>query len=835
MNQIIGDPNKYDFGYDFNYALWTANTTITLTNVPWNNDYRDVVSFSSTNDLNSYIDRNDAQNVTISKSMYAKANEPINIDAPFNVANQFNYVRAYNPAQPVHGAGGNDVPKYFYYFITDVRYVAPNTTQIVVQLDVWQTYIRQVQFGRCYIERGHIGVANEDQFRNYGRDYLTIPEGLDTGSNYMVVDKITRQIMSMTDKGQTAENAYRYVGHSVLIASTIDLEKDPGTEKDPKLHSAMGGSALGVASGASFYIFKNAYDFMLFMQKYSQFPWVTQGITSITLIPDYRRYYGDLGARLPFGGYKAPQSSTGRQTWNLQDGDFRDRADIVSYIPPRYRGLKKFFTFPYLGIRVASNTGQQVILQPEMWNSVHGEIREMATLMPPSARISLVPLNYNSRRTDGINDGKSPNGDGMDRTVSMSNFPTLPIVNDGAILYMAQNAHSLSYGYQSADWSQQRALAGNQASYDNAGASMQGARNANIIGNNADISATGIGNQLASDSMIVRGIAGTLSSGVGGAGAGPAGIIAGAAAGAGSWATSAIQTGMQNDANNSMLVNRLAANNAQTQNAQDVSGYIRDTNKGLADWAARGDYENQIAGMNAKIHDAQLSPPSMSGQMGGELMNLVNDVMEFRIEFIMPDQASISVIGEYWLRYGYAVNRFSFIPDNLLVMTKFSYWKLKETYIRAAGMPELFKQAIRGILEKGVTVWADPDDIGMIDPVDNKPIAGITLEGYVPPEPTPDPEPEPPKPVKRKQRKMIVFSSIDDNPATPGNVWALAGTSPGTEANWLETRDAQRALDYQKACDVDNPVGIPIAEFRTLKLSYLSPVQTQDVPAGGGA
>ena len=62
-----------------------------------------------------------------------------------------------------------------------------------------------------------------------------------------------------------------------------------------------------------------------------------------------------------------------------------------------------------------------------------------------------------------------------------------------------------------------------------------------------------------------------------------------------------------------------------------------------------------------------------------------------------------------------------------MVMTKFTYWKLSETYIKTGPMPEGFKQAIRGIFEKGVTVWADPTYIGTTDLAENKPLEGITL------------------------------------------------------------------------------------------------------------
>jgi hypothetical protein len=117
--------------------------------------------------------------------------------------------------------------------------------------------------------------------------------------------------------------------------------------------------------------------------------------------------------------------------------------------------------------------------------------------------------------------------------------------------------------------------------------------------------------------------------------------------------------------------------------------------------------------------------PSVSGQMGGETLNYVNGRFEIGVRYKIPDLAAITRIGEYWLRYGYAIRNFIVPPANLMVMEKFTYWKMQETYITTAPMPETFKQTIRGIFEKGVTVWASPAYIGNIDIADNAKLPGI--------------------------------------------------------------------------------------------------------------
>jgi hypothetical protein len=61
-----------------------------------------------------------------------------------------------------------------------------------------------------------------------------------------------------------------------------------------------------------------------------------------------------------------------------------------------------------------------------------------------------------------------------------------------------------------------------------------------------------------------------------------------------------------------------------------------------------------------------------------------------------------------------------------MVMTKFTYWKMTEAYISSSMVPEGHKQVLRGIMEKGFTVWANPADIGEIDIADNAPLAGVS-------------------------------------------------------------------------------------------------------------
>lgn len=712
-----------DFSEDFNYALWTNDTEITLTNVPWNNDYRDVVRFANQAALDTYIDTRTSTRAELQNLKYASLNEPIKIRTPFAAASKFNYVRARNRRQ---SALLGDEDTTFYYFITSVRFEAGNTTEITVQLDIWSTYIHKVQIGACYVERGHIGIANENNFSNYGRDYLTIPEGLDVGGEY--VTKVVKR-EKLID-GNT---------FNVLAVSSIDLSANPWNGNEPVLKTAPGSRFGQMPSGSSYYVWEDIGAFEAFVRGYATSPHVTQGILSITAIPQLTRYY--QSAEMAFDNASDLYRGIDASGWGYAADkrhdmfpDWRNSPDIVNAIPVRYRHLKKFFTYPYMIIEMTTLTGTPVILKPEAWDNPDAKVMEQAALTPPNQRVQFFPIAYNGVEYHDLGDGSVWGGDAQDISTMITNFPSFALINNAALGYLSSNFHSNAFQSGAADWSQQKALGANQLSYDQSTNAMSLANELNNLGTATDAAQTALGNRTAWANYGVDAVAGVANAGVGVAGSLLSGNIGSAVtAGAGAAinaAAGAASTAINVDAANQSLGLRTSMAN-QSVSAQTKSGeYVRDTNKDLSDWAAKGDYAQAIAGQNAKLQDAKMIQPTTSGQVGGEMMNILHDQFGLYLRFKMLDGAAYRRIGEYWLRYGYQVQQFvRNIPADFMVMNKFTYWKMSETYIHSAPIPETFKQAIRGIFEKGVTIWADPADLGnpAFDMATNTPKTGITL------------------------------------------------------------------------------------------------------------
>lgn len=839
MSQIYDDPNTYDYGLQFNYSVWTANTRLMLCNVPWDSGYRDVVRFNGRTGLNKYLDEQTGDVKVITNVTYHKVNEPVILDIPFNTALKYNYLKVTNQAQPIPG---NDIARDFYYFVKHVEYIAPNATAFVLQLDVFQSFGYDVEFGNCYVERGHIGIANTEQMKNNGRDYLTQPEGMDLGSNYRTIATRTTKPMvasyTNTSGGREIDDPALYEARfHTLIVSAIDFESENfGTKEAPDFDAAPGGMINGIPSGASLYV--TVADPIMIMKQLKSHPWISQGILAMYAIPNVATRYGwklsdtitmslstsgggadgwrpgnvhpddsesDRPGRLPgmvgggqTGGVAQPgpgQSKTfgfrkimqvmGSTRRNVLFRDWRNSDEILTKIPSRYRHLKKFLTSPYMIIEMTNFAGSSIILNPENWAHTHAVLNERPQLAPPSPRITFNPQAYNAYpgsvtpvghygndyiKVDGENwpltGGNTmtfdDQGEYLNMSISVSNFPTFAITNDQSILTYAQNAHSISQSYASADWSQQKALTGMNTAYQQGYEGIDAANQSLNTSNAYSSAMTARGNALNTallnsqfDQRNHMGwwnvgtsvLSGAIGAGSGqmasqikgeGATSGTGGLI-GLGAAQGLVDSSIAQAGQYMsqgwERDRLGLQNSYNTTNTELSNAHAVGqfgiksgyqSYLLDSNYNLASYSAKGDYAMAIAGVDAKVRDLQAIQPSSVGTAGGDTNNLAYDGIMISLRWKMIDGSAIRRVGDYWLRYGYAVNMFLKPPKDMHCMSRFTYWKMQETYLVNTHIPEQFKDTIRGIFEKGVTVWRRPEYLGINPLHENEALGGIS-------------------------------------------------------------------------------------------------------------
>nr|DAD87800.1 MAG TPA: Major tail protein [Podoviridae sp. ctJYR5] len=710
MSEIYAMPPETRAGLSFDYSVWSAGSVITMVNVPFDNTYRDIVDWKSYGHTPyAYVKSfNNMHKVEINQMTYLAQGKPIRIPTPFTKANQYNYVMVENPGRPVNNIGFEGyTPSVFFYFITSIDYIAPNTTQLTLQLDVWTTYYQRINFGRSYLERGHMGIAATDSFDNYGKNWLTQPEGLDMGSEHQIIRTYRRMLADITNND-----------YSVIVTSTVnlDVENGYGDANNPRVSMADPSNAEGLPNGVEIYVctYKDFRQGMLGLKNY---PWIAQGIGSITIVPK------DI---VDFGGTKVDvgkDSGTGKWTWltnhsvyinrnySLTDASFRN--EFLSLLPKEYQELKKFVTSPYCIVELTTYSGNPVEFRPESIRTAGININQYAHVAPPNPSLFLTIRDYNTITESVIVErraGKVTNeyGEGWDMCTGYTSLPTFSAVNNSALNALASSAHTAAAQVNNAKWQQQRAQRAATAARDvaNAGiaATQAGAENS-MWGNSAMADSQSRYNNMRATVQATQG-AMTALGGVMGLNGSAAG------AGIGQAATAGVSAMINNSQAQSTanIQNQLASGASQISQQQQRT--VRDTNYELAQFAANGDYEAAIASINGQRQDMQVIPPSVVGQTSGYVSAMVSNglVIDARIRSVSP--AAMRSIGDFWLRYGYLMNTWIKFPKTLSLMTEFTYWKMAECYLVDTTIPEGFKASVRGIFEKGVTVWRSPQRIG---------------------------------------------------------------------------------------------------------------------------
>lgn len=739
-----------DLPINFSYAKWTPNTRFKLCNVPWDMGYRDIVKWDR-QAQKEYFDRLDG--IEFTDCAMAKYGLPVRLPVPFAQASQYNYLIATNDYD-------FDTPRSWYYFIQTCDYVNAHTTQLNIQLDVWQSFQHDIQLGNAYVERGHVGVANENAWKDWGKTYLDLPEGLDTGKCTVLTNESWHPLM-----GAKSNSEYSY---GIIIATTVKLEADAGTKDNPTVQSATGSTFENQMNGTELYYLDNTSDIFKFFGAGSTKPWATQGVCGIYMVPSIPlKMLEGHAAKNPklFGADVQWSGSCWLLTGNVANSSDRydDIINIKDFrnvfnLPERYKHLKKFLIAPYAYIECSCLNGTVITYEPEQIPSADLTIRESWNYAPPSPRLNFYARGYhagNLGERQPLPNGLGlpiDTGDMLNASFGITNFPTFMAVNNGSALALANSAYTRQYAQQSADWGYQKTQMGINNAYAQAqlgtqyasaqnrlGTSNRNAMNAISnqsaqMGTDLTLKNLGFNNQMAQINTVGSGVLNAVGSLATGNVGGAAGAVAGAAIGA--W-TNQQTYGNNVSTANQQLANTQTTNNASTSQANAYSlaqtnlsnqqtTQLADMNKQLAQATAQGDYENTIAGINAQVQQTQTVPPTTSGALGGDAFNLANGLIGVMVRFRQISPAAMQAIGEVWLRYGYYVQRFMQLPANLMAMSNFTYWKLHELYVRSSTCPEEYRLTVKGIFESGVTVWTDPDKIGVTDYADNAPLSGIS-------------------------------------------------------------------------------------------------------------
>lgn len=694
---------NFNEGGNITSDWWPVNSTVQLCRVNWDASYRDIVLFDSQKERTDWFDGlSGTYSYRVDRMSYLRPGQGIKVPIPYSTAYLYNYVRVINPASPKYDQ------TEFFYFVVGCEYVSPSTTLVQLQLDVMMSYQFNTSIGRSYVDRGHVALSNV-LYRNNkaagldhvnARTYLDVPEGLDVGSDYVTVYTHTFDLSAG--------------GNYIMVMSTADLATSYGTVTSPNLKTAPGMTTDGIPSGCDLYAFEYP-EWLSWMQDVALAPWISQCVIAIYSFP---KQFVTSTSDVTLNGHSAKRvldsksfvnESTPISPGGIPFMGLNVFEELRTRLPVEVRDLDKLLVYPYSVIEVTANTGTSVLLKPQLLNSNSLNLFAICCAVYPFARIGVVPFGYGGAGNDtysmawtGITgEGGTavmPVDSALQSSLWISNFPQFSIVNNNYLSYMASTANTRAWSYESAGWTLDRSRAANELGLE------QSMRGLDVNAENQRIS-----QQLARDSMIYS------------IGGGLMGATAQFAAGQVSKGAVSLANTAANAAQSAASI---GANQQMFENTQGQQSYLATSNYSLANAAASRDYELAIAGIQAKVQDAQLIAPSQSGQMNGEGFAASNGLWNVTVNIKTITRGAQKRVSSFFRRYGYAVNAFMGYAfhslSSLKVMTRYSFWRMQECYLRNSFATDTEIMAIKGILERGTTVWGRPEDIGSMAVDDNQ-------------------------------------------------------------------------------------------------------------------
>ena len=339
------------------------------------NGYTDTFTFQSKAEQTQFFQSK--ATVTIDHMGPVRLGEPIRVPRNANYLYDCDYLMFQNT---------NYGSKWFYAFITEIRWVGINLCEVFYEIDVIQTWYFDMVFPRMFIEREH---ANHD----VAGDNL-IEEGLETGDHMLSPSSVSWQFTS-----------WAYLLWTSFSSDSTQEYSDLGGIFSG-LYCTRYGSASALNSRIQAIVSQGKGD----------------GIIAITMFPDNL-----------LTNASPPQPQTGTITKTIQP---TLSGEVGGYQPRN----KKLLTSPYRYLSLSNQNGNIGIFKIEYFseaptNSAVTVDFKIAIDLTPTPTAVAIPQNYM-----GLNDR-------WDYGVALSDFPQCAWASDVYQAWLAQNSSRLSTAY----------------------------------------------------------------------------------------------------------------------------------------------------------------------------------------------------------------------------------------------------------------------------------------------------------------------------------------------------------------------------------------------------
>lgn len=387
-------------------------TKVYLLNVPLESDYKNTLYFANANDQQAYFQTRIVRSYT--DFSYQRKDHVIRIPEEYDDIYHVNYVMYQNTAYS---------NKWFYAFITELRYVNDGMTEATIETDVMQTWMFDYTIKESFVEREHV---NDDTIGLH-----TYPEGLETGEYIQqLCDPAEYQAMNfLYEKNINSQH------HVVLAVTEAGLNLVYPSGYSNRRYN-------GVYSGLLYLIFPSFADCNKYIA-YVQTQIGADNIYSVFMCP-YSMVknetiswitFTDGTTSFQFDYYPFTDQATNIGSVNINKPTVLDK----DYTPRN----NKLLTYPYVYLGVNNNAGSSAVYRYEDFKELNGDYSSTAKFQIVGAigegcSIKLIPTVYklgNSVPNSNI----KIYAEGLDA----GKLPTCSWLNDPYVNWLTQNAVNL--------------------------------------------------------------------------------------------------------------------------------------------------------------------------------------------------------------------------------------------------------------------------------------------------------------------------------------------------------------------------------------------------------
>lgn len=774
------DVYRYDNTLD--YSRFKPTARLKMCNVPWCGQYDDVVKFDDDAARDAWFDALEGEVINLETMFNVKPDGASKVPVPVTSAQGYNYLvvdlpRMTSDAQPLAYAAGERKRRYF-YFIRDALQLSPNSTRLILTLDVWTTYINDMQFDYVLLERGHAPVAASSV-----ADYLANPR---ENSAYLLSDDVNTGGEPFVETARAVKN-YSAETQRACIATYADLQGDLGTAAAPKVPAISEPDVSGVLAPRVYSVAVG--DLQPFLRALeANAPWVKSTVLGVFFAPSDL-----LTQSAPFALWGV--SVTILNAVQKIEPFMRPGAADFGY-PAQAAGFAKLYTYPYAAIRIGDGRGQTSTVRIEDLGANGIRLASAVNLVMPYISIDARLLGI-AGATDSLTfqtiEGRTYSyGGAWGEYLKSWDLPVMQVSQGAASRAAYTTVYNRAHARLAAGNALASSLASNATANTNANNSARNITDNNAVNTAANTAVTKNANDWAltgasasnkklsadcdADNASSTSMAGLQNDVVaittannnatamastagavvtGGLTGGPASAASAAIGGISDLAvsipsanaaaaisqssnaaavsvaqTNALQKtlnavsytaavwGVQNNASTSATTLRNEASTKVAANNAAVMCTNAANTKATGDANANRAYATATDAISAALDQAGVAAPAQFGA-GANGQSSATAPRALFAQVVTQRECDIMNAASAFARYGYALMR-EFGMERMQVMRHFTYWKCAEVWCRGNGNAlEGAQGAIKDILIRGVTVWSKPEEIGRVSIYDN--------------------------------------------------------------------------------------------------------------------